>query len=300
VENTEGGGRWGECEGEEEGWRLPKRKLLGSRPVLRLTFSSAEEARRRMVLLLVRTYFPRTRDPVRMMNVETAARQMYAIYIQAVFRGFLTRRWWRLVTEFLWEQLGTTFLEQRRACRSAVADDLSKIPEVVLASSRKLNISHQALLRYIEWMESMRIGSGRAPKQRQPRHCKVGFHPVDLTNVVELKVGAPPLAELKAYGGGLPGTITQDKKAFVNAMRREKECIRDHRWLVEMMDVKAKCDRKRKEHDRDRAQAALRSQPDRMNMRIFEILQPRPEKVRGHSSVLFALSTPNPRPETKP
>lgn len=125
VEATNGGQRWDGGEGEGDGLRLPgstERKLLASRPVLRLTFSSAQEARRRTALLLIRTFRARSRDPVRLWNARVAVQHVQAIYIQAVFRGFLTRRWWRLVTEFLRRQLGTSFLEQRIATGDLISD----------------------------------------------------------------------------------------------------------------------------------------------------------------------------------
>jgi hypothetical protein len=77
----------------------------------------------------------------------------------------------------------------------------------------------------------------------------------------------------------------RNKKAFVSAMKREKEWNRNGRWLADMCELKSKCERNQRELGRNRAQAAAHSRPDTINMRIFEILQPRPEKVRGHSEV---------------
>lgn len=135
VEATNGGASWG----GGEGWRLPaqaERKLLASRPVLRLTFSSGEEARRRMAVLLIRTFRARTRDPVRLWNAQTAAKHVHAMYIQAIFRGYLTRRWWRIVTDFLKRQLGTSFLEQRTGGGDLIDVSNSVTSRYVLACPR--------------------------------------------------------------------------------------------------------------------------------------------------------------------
>ena len=108
-------------EGEVQQWKLPGRNLLGGNdlnPVIKLTFSSALEARRRMALLLIKTWRPRTRDPVLLLNVECAAQHVFAMHIQSIFRGFLTRRWWGLITSFLKRQLGTSFLASRQQQRS--------------------------------------------------------------------------------------------------------------------------------------------------------------------------------------
>lgn len=125
VEMTTGGTRWGEGESRRLPGR-PDRKLVASRPVLRLTFSSAQEARRRMAILIIRTFHPRTRDPVILWDSEMAYLHINAIYVQSIIRGFLTRRWWRSVTEFLQRQLGTSFLEQRCAAGRSRHDNESR------------------------------------------------------------------------------------------------------------------------------------------------------------------------------
>ena len=124
--------RTDDSENEGESWKLPGRQLLGMAPVLRLKFSSALEARRRMSILLIRTYRPRTRDSVQLLSLQRAAKHVWAVYIQAVFRGHQTRTWWRLITLFLRERLQTSFLEQR--VRSNVKADLSCESGVLLSS----------------------------------------------------------------------------------------------------------------------------------------------------------------------
>ena len=124
--------RTDDSENETESWTLPRRRLLGNAPVLRLTFSSALEARRRMSILLIRTYRPRTKDCVQLLSLQRAAEHVCAVHIQAVFRGHLTRIWWRLMTIFLKEQLQTSFLEQR--ARSNVKADLSCESGVLFSS----------------------------------------------------------------------------------------------------------------------------------------------------------------------
>lgn len=97
----------------------------------------------------------------------------------------------------------------------------------------------------------------------------------------------PPAVGDKGFGGGLPGASVEgrDKREFVNAIKREQKWNRDRRWLADMCEIKSKCERNQRELDRSRAQAAAQVRPHTTNMRIFEILQPRPKKVRGHSEV---------------
>ena len=87
-------------------------------------------------MLLIRTFRARTRDPVRLWNAQVAAKHVHAIYIQAIFRGYLTRRWWRIVTEFLKRQLGTSFLEQRTAGGDLIDDSKGGSARYVLACPR--------------------------------------------------------------------------------------------------------------------------------------------------------------------
>jgi hypothetical protein len=153
-----------------ESWELPGRPLLGNAPVLRLEFSSALEARRRMSILLIRTLRPRTHDPVQLMSLQQAAKHVCAVYIQAMFRGHITRSWWRLVTTFLKERLHTSFLEQRvgsnmkadLSCESGVL--LSSLPESLRQVLNRIGVSEDILSALVRVRESESFKRG--PKVR--------------------------------------------------------------------------------------------------------------------------------------
>jgi hypothetical protein len=153
-----------------ESWELPGRPLLGNAPVLRLEFSSALEARRRMSILLLRTLRPRTHDPVLLMSLQQAAKHVCAVYIQAMFRGHVTRCWWRLVTTFLKERLHTSFLEQRVGsnvkadlrCESGVL--LSSLPESLQHMLNRIGVSEDILSALVRVRESESFKRG--PKVR--------------------------------------------------------------------------------------------------------------------------------------
>ena len=65
------------------------RNLLASTPVLRMSFSTPTEAHRRMGFLICRTFRPRSRDPVRLVDVNNAAKHVFAMYIQVYNWMFL-------------------------------------------------------------------------------------------------------------------------------------------------------------------------------------------------------------------
>ena len=153
-----------------ESWELPGRPLLGNAPVLRLEFSSALEARRRMSILLIRTLRPRTHDPVQLMSLQQAAKHVCAVYIQAMFRGHITRSWWRLVTTFLKERLHTSFLEQRVGSnvKADVSSEscllLSSLPESLRQVLNRIGVSENILSAMVRLQESQSFKRG--PKVR--------------------------------------------------------------------------------------------------------------------------------------
>lgn len=183
LSDTFAGAVWEACtsDGETQQWKIPKRNLLGGNqlnPVIKLTFSSALEARRRMALLLIKTYRPRTRDPVLLLNVDTAAQHVFAMHIQSIFRGFLTRRWWRLITTFLRMQLGTSFLSERAQHVSgnvAPAEALfGKLPDKLKGALKKLSVSEDSLRKAMQQQASLL--AARAPTKRLSRYRGQPFH----------------------------------------------------------------------------------------------------------------------------
>ena len=228
LENTKGGAMWG---AESSSWRLPNRPLMGGSPVLRLKFSSALEARRRMCILLIRTFRPSHRRPLRLLSAEIAAKNVFAMFIQAVFRGWLTRRWWHLITSFLRRQLATSFLEERAkvSLQEAPAEGalMGNLPAHLQQVLRKLKLSEKALSNAV-WHQQML--SDRVPKVRLSRDQGQQFKVPNVENAPELQV-RPPTRGVPGYGGGLPGDVIsgKDKKVFAENVRVENCNLNEER-----------------------------------------------------------------------
>ena len=262
LAHTEGRSEWDSSSGDQVGttWRLPRKSmiLLSSQPVLRLTFSSALEARRRMAFLMIRT-FTRTRDPVKLLSNEIAVKHVYAMHMQAVFRGFLTRRWWRLITAFMHEKLHTSFLEQRE--KSTTTPELTpedelfqKLPDKMKTVLKNLNVSAQTLSDAILRAQDLSRFKVKGSRGYRPS-VQVPVQPFDRIprdeekkslsnseNAPEMRVQVP-LAACKGYGGGLPSgevAAVKDKQGFGYAMRREKQELSVTRWANQMMGAKKK------------------------------------------------------------
>jgi hypothetical protein len=109
-------------------------------------------------------------------------------------------------------------------------------------------------------------------------------------NSPEMTVCAPAAGK-SGYGGGLPsGAITevQDKKGFAHDMRQSKKDLDNIRWVMQMSEAQRKTKLHSLEQNRDKIQGILRAKPDRMNMRIFQMLQPRAPVTRGYSPLDMA------------
>ena len=123
-----------------------------------------------MSILLIRTLRPRTHDPVQLMSLQQAAKHVCAVYIQAMFRGHITRSWWRLVTTFLKERLHTSFLEQRVGSnvKADVSSEscllLSSLPESLRQVLNRIGVSENILSAMVRLQESQSFKRG--PKVR--------------------------------------------------------------------------------------------------------------------------------------
>ena len=101
------------------------------------------------------------------------------------------------------------------------------------------------------------------------------FHATESDNAAEMVVCRPTLGQ-KGEGGGLPSAGGKDKAFVGNLMRQEKQHRNDTRAMMQLIDVKRKVDRNEIARGRHQVQVDLLSRPDKMNMRVFEILQPPP------------------------
>ena len=73
-----------------------------------------------MAVLLLRTFRTPQRDPILLLTAKEARETLYCILIQSVVRGYLARRWFRLIFKFVVDGLGTTFVVERaRALQSS-------------------------------------------------------------------------------------------------------------------------------------------------------------------------------------
>jgi hypothetical protein len=143
---------------------LPRRNLLGAAGLLRFTFSSPYEAQRRAALLFVRTCRPRSRDPLLLLAPGEARRTLYAVLVQAAWRGFRARQWFATLRSFVAERLGSSLLSQRLEIRSRAAAARRRRARHVSPGALSLSRSRSPPPKVLELAErsSSTGGGGRA------------------------------------------------------------------------------------------------------------------------------------------
>ena len=291
--DTQGGAEWrsGDDGDQPHYWKIPHRQLLGSTPVLRLTFPSVLEAQRRTAILLIRTFRPRGRDPVLLVNAESAAKHVHATYIQAVFRGFLVRRWWHLLGKFVNGRLQTTFLQERQLIARnlkeyALETNLwQSLPSNLQQVFEALGISARALSAALSQPENAL--SARLPKNKLSRDGHKFPHaekmPQAIMSSTGMMVARPATAE-HGCGSGLPGDMVskEGKKVFGDSLRRARQDEQNVRWVMQMSKIKRNTELISDESERAKKLKQMRSKPEAFNLRAFDILQPRSSR-RGNS-----------------
>eukprot|EP00961_Rhodomonas_salina_P149425 2011376-Rhodomonas_salina.1 len=91
----------------------------------------------------------RQRDPVLLLTAREARASLYATLIQSVFRGFLSRRWFRSIFKFVVNGLGTTFAVER--AKSLTGDSAASrasrtpLPRYLMVSPGSLPLCQRTL-----------------------------------------------------------------------------------------------------------------------------------------------------------
>ena len=285
--------------------------------MFRFSFACAGEARRRAALLFLHSLQPSLPGPVRLVPARAAVDQLFATLLQSVFRGFLTRRWFRALQAMLQGHLGTDILSEREASWASQGQRVSSLYTTGVRQSASGAVrgggpaGGPAPVR-ADGLPSGLVKAGHATDRsssahaHRPGRAQSGASPVpgrshSAAGVAVERIGADVVMQLQAHnlrlaglrpasslgggaggGGGGMSPAMEERLLAAKCMRWQLLVNSDRRVRTESARLEERKGLISEERDRQRLLTALRSRSDTLPLRqLKQVPVFAPRHVKG-------------------
>ena len=198
---------------ELNGLAVPRPSIMGVSGVPKVTFDNVDEARARMALVLINSWRPRSGQGILLVPEEEAVLRLQATLMQAIFRGYVSRRWFAPLRQLMAKHLKTSLFDQQRLAWAAHGQAPSCHYSAAAAPGwlpPQLRQHPQRAVAHAECREGALVqeerasgwaGDGRRADERQGREESTSAAQVDAQLVMRLQTNTLRLAGLRPMTG---------------------------------------------------------------------------------------------------